>query len=42
VLVVAGLWLFHQLKESSHVLACVEAGLRDCLPIDRWPTNRIK
>jgi hypothetical protein len=25
-------------------LACVEAGLRDCLPIDRtrWPTNRIK
>ena len=44
VLVVAGLWLFHQLKESSRVLACVEAGLRDCLPIDhtRWPTSRIK
>ena len=44
VLVAAGLWLFHQLKESSRVLACVEAGLRDCLPIDRthWPTNRIK
>jgi len=42
VLVTAGLWLFHQLRESSRVLACVEAGLRDCLPIDRWPTNRIK
>ena len=41
VLVAAGLWLFHQLKESSRVLACVEAGLRDCLPIDRTP-NRIK
>jgi hypothetical protein len=44
VLVVAGLWLFHQLRESSRVLACVEAGLRDCLPIDHtlWPTHRIK
>jgi hypothetical protein len=44
VLVTAGLWLFHQLKESSRVLGCLEAGRRDCMPIDqtRWPTNSIK
>jgi hypothetical protein len=33
-LVTAGLWLFQQLKDSSRVLACVEAGHDNCLPID--------
>jgi hypothetical protein len=33
-LVTAGVWLFQQLKDSSRVLACVEAGHDNCLPIN--------
>jgi hypothetical protein len=35
VLVAAGLWLFHQLKESSRVLVCIEAGRNNCAPIEQ-------
>jgi hypothetical protein len=33
LLVTAGLWLFHQLRDSSRVLVCIEAGHDNCLPI---------
>jgi hypothetical protein len=38
LLVAGGLWLFQQLKESSRILACLEADHRDCLQLDetRW------
>jgi hypothetical protein len=35
ILVAAGLWLFQQLKESSRVLLCIEAGRNACMPIDQ-------
>jgi hypothetical protein len=33
LLVTAGLWLFHQLRDSSRVLVCIEAGRNNCMPI---------
>jgi hypothetical protein len=33
-LVTVGVWLFQQLRDSSRVLACVEAGHDNCLPIN--------
>jgi hypothetical protein len=35
LLLAAGLWIFHELKTSSRILACIEAGYRNCLPIDQ-------
>jgi hypothetical protein len=34
-LVSAGLWLFNELRTSSRILTCLEAGHRNCLPIDQ-------
>jgi hypothetical protein len=33
-LVTAGVWLFQQLRDSSRVLICIEAGHDHCLPIE--------
>jgi hypothetical protein len=38
LLVGGGLWLFHQLKESSRMLVCIEAGRSNCQPLG--PTHR--
>ena len=35
VLLAAGLWIFHELRTSSRILACIEAGYRNCLPMDQ-------
>jgi hypothetical protein len=35
LILAAGLWLFHELRTSSHVLTCIEVGYRNCLPTDR-------
>jgi hypothetical protein len=44
LLVTAGLWLFQQLKESSRVLVCIEAGRSNCQPISqtRWQSNAVE
>jgi hypothetical protein len=30
----AGLWLIHELRTSTDILTCIEAGYRNCLPTD--------
>ncbi len=39
VLLVAGAWLIDRLRISARVLACIEAGHRNCMPIDVEPRS---
>jgi len=40
VLMSAGLWVVHELNASSRILTCLEAGHRNCLPLDQaWRPN---
>jgi hypothetical protein len=40
LLMSAGLWVVHELTTSSRILTCLEAGHRNCLPIDQaWRPN---
>jgi hypothetical protein len=39
---VAGLWLFHALKTSSHTLQCVEAGFQNCIPSDQRESGKLR
>ena len=34
VLIVSGLWLIDHLRASARIAACVEAGHRNCVPLD--------
>ena len=34
VLVAAGFWLIDHLRTSARIAACVEAGHRNCVPLD--------
>ncbi|KAB2920372.1 MAG: hypothetical protein F9K29_02510 [Hyphomicrobiaceae bacterium] len=37
VLLVAGAWLIDRLRTSARVLACIEAGHRNCIPVEQEP-----
>jgi hypothetical protein len=39
-LVGAGFWLIDHLRTSARVAACVEAGHRNCVPLDLSETGR--
>jgi hypothetical protein len=39
VILVAGLWLFHELQTSSRTLLCVEVGNYNCLPSRPKPVD---
>ena len=36
-----GYWLIDELRASAHVTACLEAGHRNCMPLDpQWVQGR--
>jgi hypothetical protein len=39
VLVASGFWLIDHLRTSARIAACVEAGHRDCVPLDLGQTE---
>jgi hypothetical protein len=40
VLVASGFWLIDHLRTSARIALCVEAGHRDCMPLDLQDTGR--
>jgi hypothetical protein len=40
LLTVAGAWVIDELRTNARILACVEAGHHDCVPLDRGRTRQ--
>src|SRR3954451_3204289 len=40
LLIVSGFWLIDHLRTSARIAACVEAGHRNCVPLDLEQTGR--
>jgi hypothetical protein len=40
LLITSGLWLIDHLRASARITACVEAGHRNCVPLDLDPVPR--